>query len=335
VTRIVGMHAVFSPIRMTKECGQSLSSVLQVENHMTVPDFQSIMLPLLQAVADGKEYRATELIAHMVQHFRLSEEDQSEMLASGNGTVLYSRVQWAKTFLKQAGLLHSPSRGTVRITDAGQGVLREPPSRIDVGFLSRYPSFQAFRARSSSNRKVIQPVDDEESSTPEEIMASTWKLLRQQTADELLEKIGQCTPAFFERLVVDLLVAMGYGGSRRDAGQSVGRSGDGGVDGIIKEDKLGLDAVYIQAKRWGRSVGRPEVQGFAGSLEGYRARKGVMITTSTFTGEAQEYVTHIEKRIVLIDGPMLANLMLDHNVGVTIATSYTLQRLDLDYFEEE
>jgi restriction system protein len=150
-----------------------------------------------------------------------------------------------------------------------------------------------------------------------------------------LEKIGECSPAFFERLVVDLLVGMGYGGSRRDAGQSIGRSGDGGVDGIIKEDKLGLDAVYVQAKRWGRSVGRPEVQGFAGSLEGFRARKGVMITTSTFTTEAHTYVSHIEKRIVLIDGPMIANLMLDYNVGVTTANSYTLQRLDLDYFEEE
>jgi restriction system protein len=166
-------------------------------------------------------------------------------------------------------------------------------------------------------------------------MESTWKLMRQQTADEVLERIGRCSPAFFERLVVDLLVAMGYGGSRADAGQSIGRSGDGGVDGSIKEDKLGLDTVYVQAKRWERSVGRPEVQGFAGSLEGFRARKGVMITTSAFTKEAQDYVRNIEKRIVLMDGAMLAELMLEHGVGVTTARNYTLQKLDLDYFEEE
>ncbi len=214
-------------------------------------------------------------------------------------------------------------------------MLENPPSRIDIDFLSRYPSFLSFRERGASVGKPASAIQSDEPATPEEIMESTWKLLRQQSADELLEKVGMCTPAFFERLVVDLLVAMGYGGSRRDAGESIGRSHDGGVDGSIKEDKLGLDTVYVQAKRWGRSVGRPDVQSFAGSLEGFRARKGVMITTSSFTGEAQAYVSHIEKRIVLIDGPMLANLMLDHNVGVTTASTYTLQRLDLDYFEEE
>jgi restriction system protein len=301
---------------------------------MPIPDYQTAMLPLLRAVADGRDHRLTDLVPALADHFGLSEEERNEMLPSGNSRVLYSRVIWAKTYLNKAGLLTSPARGVFRIASEGQKILQEPPARIDVHFLSRYPAFLTFRERGRADRKVSEPLDNEQSATPDEIMESTWKLLRQQTADELLEKIGQCSPAFFERLVVDLLVSMGYGGTRIDAGHSIGRSGDGGIDGIIKEDKLGLDAVYIQAKRWGRSVGRPEVQGFAGSLEGFRARKGVMIATSTFTNDAQDYVKNIEKRIVLIDGAMLAGLMLDHGVGVTISSMYVLHKIDFDYFEE-
>jgi restriction system protein len=229
-------------------------------------------------------------------------------------------------------LLEAPARGTVRITDRGKQVLANRPPRIDIRFLSRFPEFQEFRASTRPPRK--ESVEETlNGATPEEEIESIWRTLRDELAEELLTQVKNVPPSFFERLVVDLLVAMGYGGSRIEAAESVGRSGDGGIDGIIKEDKLGLDAVYVQAKRWDGAVGRPTVQGFAGSLEGVRARKGVLITTSSFTREAYTYVEHIEKRIVLIDGPQLVRLMIDHHVGVSTVRIYDVKRVDTDYFE--
>jgi len=301
---------------------------------MTIPDYQSIMLPLLRCLNDAQEHRMSDLVEAITNVFKLTREERETMLASGNSTVVYSRVIWAKTYLKQAGLVESPKRGVYRLSSAGEELLRHPPDRVDDKYLGRYPAFQAFLDRSKSSVKPKLPETPSQAQTPEETMEATSILARQQVAEDLLERVKVCSPAFFERLVVDLLVAMGYGGSRSDAGESVGRSGDGGIDGIIKEDKLGLDAVYIQAKRWEGVVGRPIVQGFAGSLEGARARKGVLITTSGFSNDAQEYVRHIEKRIVLVDGPRLADLMVDHGVGVTVARTYAIHRLDLDYFEE-
>lgn len=302
---------------------------------MAVPDYQSIMLPLLRLLGDGRERRTKDLLPELADHFRLSDQDLAELHQSGQ-RVLYNRVHWAKSYLGKAGLLTVPSRGLVRITAEGCAVLADHPDRIDATYLSRFPSFEAFRHASPKVSPIAAPNGHAESNgaTPEELLEQTWHFLWQQGADELLDRVRQCSPAFFERLVIDLLVAMGYGGSRAEAGRSIGRSGDGGIDGVINEDRLGLDTVYVQAKRWEATVGRPVVQNFAGSLEGVRARKGVIITTSAFSGEAKEYVTHIEKRIVLIDGATLADLMLEHNVGVTTAQTYAVKRIDLDYFEE-
>lgn len=302
---------------------------------VAVPDYQRIMLPLLSLLADGRDRRTMDLLPELGEHFQLSDQDVTEMLPSGQ-RVFYNRVHWAKSYLGKAGLLIVPARGFVRITDQGRAVLADHPGRIDVAYLSRFPSFEAFRHASSKKTPSVTSggMEETDAVTPEELLEQTWRALQQQGADELLDRVRQCSPAFFERLVVDLLVAMGYGGSRVEAGQSIGRSGDGGIDGIINEDRLGLDTVYVQAKRWGATVGRPVVQNFAGSLEGVRARKGVIITTSTFTQEAKSYVQHIEKRIVLIDGATLADLMLEHDVGVTTSHTYAVKRLDLDYFEE-
>lgn len=268
----------------------------------------------------------------LADRFKLSEAERQEKLPSGQQTVFANRVAWAKTYLKKAGLIQQPSRGIIRISDEGRTVLARKPSRIDKDFLRSYPSFAEF-VREASSPQVIQEATS--SATPEEALEDAYLTLRKALADELLERVKSCSPEFFERLVVQLLVAMGYGGSLADAGQAIGRSGDGGIDGIIKEDKLGLDVVCLQAKRWDRTVGRPEVQAFAGSLEGYRARKGVMLTTSTFSKDAEEYAGRIERRIVLINGVQLADLMIDHGIGVATSRTYPLKKLDQDFFEEE
>lgn len=236
--------------------------------------------------------------------------------------------------MKNAGLLTQPGRGLIRITPEGQAALAQKPSKIDKAFLDRYPTFVAFYKKGQpTDATAVPPLPSNE--TPEEALEASVQALRSALADELLERLKTCTPQFFERLVVQLLVAMGYGGSLADAGQAVGRSGDEGIDGIIKEDKLGLDVVCLQAKRWQGTVGRPVVQAFAGSMEGMRARKGVLITTSTFSKEAQEFVGKIERKIVLIDGERLAELMIDHDIGVTTARTYTVKKMDLDYFMDE
>jgi restriction system protein len=308
---------------------------------MTIPDYQTVMLPLLSELADDRDHRLAELVDRLNDRFNLSPDERTELLPSGS-VVIYNRVAWAKSYLKQAGLIESRSRGTSRITPEGQELLRNPPERITEAYLRRYDSFRAFldRNRKPPKGRLAEARDDAASGsgvqaqTPEEAMESSARELKQQVADDLLDKVRGCSPAFFERLVVTLLVAMGYGGSKDDAVQSVGRTGDGGIDGIIKEDKLGLDAVYVQAKKWEEVVGRPVVQAFAGSLEGARARKGVLLSTSSFSREAREYADRIEKRIVLVDGAMLADLMIEHGVGVTVAREYQIHRLDIDFFEE-
>ena len=229
------------------------------------------------------------------------------------------------------------ARGIFRITESGLELLKSCPSRIDIKLLMRYPGIQEWHSRSS--RKSEGEVDNHEAGndrqTPEEVLEASYQELRKTLANDLIERIMDCPPKFFEGLVVDLLVKMGYGGSRIDAGQAIGQSGDGGIDGIIKEDKLGLDAVYIQAKRWDGTVGRPVVQAFAGSLEGHRARKGIMITTSKFSQDARDYVERIEKKIVLIDGEQLSQLMIDHDIGVAEVVNYAVKRIDIDYFDYE
>lgn len=301
---------------------------------MPIPDYQSIMLPLLQLAADGKEHAFRDTIEILAGQYDLTSEERAVLLPSGTQTQFKNRVGWARTYLSKAGLLELPRRGFFRITDRGREVLSTNPERINVAFLRRYPEFVEFQ--SPNRTEPRSPTDSEhQDQTPEERLESSYQELRDELAQELLDRTRKCSPEFFERLVVDLLVAMGYGGTRKDAGRAVGRSGDGGIDGIINEDRLGLDIVYIQAKRWEASVGRPIVQTFAGSLEGQRARKGVLITTSKFTDEAAQYVRQIEKKIVLIDGERLAQLMIDHGVGVTEGKTFAIRRLDSDYFEEE
>lgn len=299
---------------------------------MSIPGYQDFMLPLLQAVSDGGQYSIRDLTEQLANRVGLGQEERQQLLPSGQQTVVANRVAWAKSYLKKAGLIDSPKRGTVRITQDGLKALAQNPAVIDTQFLKRYPSFLGFYNR-SGDEVDSQPA--EATQTPDEVLEASYRGLRDALVDEVLDQVKTCSPVFFERLVVELLVAMGYGGTLADAGQAIGKSGDGGIDGIIKEDKLGLDVVCIQAKRWESTIGRPIVQGFAGSMEGIRARKGVLITTSSFSKEAAEYVRNIERRIVLIDGRQLAELMIDHNVGVTTARTYTIKRLDLDYFVED
>lgn len=299
---------------------------------MAVPGFQEFMLPLLRLGSDGQPYTQKEAVVALADEMGLSDDDRSELLASGQ-TRLFNRVAWARSYLKAAGLLASPSRGVSVITERGRRVLNEAPDRIDIKFLNRFPEFVEFRTRKTQTGS--DEGNEESSETPEEQFESSYQSFRDSLAAELLERVRGVSPTFFERLVVDLLVRMGYGGSRQDAGQAIGRSGDGGIDGIIKEDKLGLDTVCIQAKRWQAPVGRPVVQAFAGSLEGRRARKGVLLTTSTVTKDAEEYVNAIEKRIVLIDGATLSRLMIEHGVGVREIASYTLAEINEEYFDQD
>jgi restriction system protein len=239
--------------------------------------------------------------------------------------------------LKKAGLLEAPRRGHVVITDRGRSVLAQEPNRIDVKFLEQFAEFIEFRdsSRNHDDDDTNAPTSTVEAGTPEEALEASYLQLRSTLADEILEKVRESSPEFFERLVVELLVAMGYGGSRKDAGERVGRSGDEGIDGIIKEDRLGLDIIYIQAKRWESSVGRPEVQKFVGALQGQRARKGILITTSAFTRDASDYAGNLESKVILIDGKRLAQFMVDFNVGVSPVTSYEVKRVDTDYFVED
>jgi restriction system protein len=302
---------------------------------MAVPDFQSWFLPLLEAVDDGNTYKLADLYDILADRKQLSANDRSERLPSGRQFTYRNRIGWARTYLQKARLLESPGKGLVRITARGREVLAEPPAKLNVAFLRRYPEFVEFHSSSTSGitaaKTQKEEVDDE---TPQETFERLHATLSSQLEGELLDQIKAAPPEFFERLVVDLLLLMGYGGSRDDAGKTVGKSGDGGIDGIINEDPLGLDIVCIQAKRWEGTVGRPVVQAFAGSLEGFRAKKGVLITTSTFSNDAIAFARQIEKRIVLIDGARLAKLMVQHELGVSTVASYAVQRVDSDYFED-
>ncbi len=303
---------------------------------MAIPDFQSFMLPLLNFASDEMEHNQSEASNALSKHFSITDSDRKEMLPSGRQTRFDNRIAWAVVYLRKAGFLESPKRGKFKITERGREILMSKPARIDVKFLMKHgdPEFREFHRPSRQNENHEEP-NTEVIRTPREVMDTGYQELRLDLSQELVNRIKSCSPRFFEFLVVDLLVAMGYGGSRKDAGEAVGQTGDGGVDGIIKEDKLGLDAIYLQAKRWEGTVGRPVVQAFAGSLEGHRARKGVMITTSQFSAEALDYVTRIEKKIVLIDGEELARLMIDYGIGVAEDVNYIIKKLDVDYFEEE
>ncbi len=302
---------------------------------MPIPDYETIMLPLLQSVADGGEYSMRDLIDILATRFGLTDEERNRLLPSGQQPVFDNRVGWARTYLLKAGLLTSPRRGFIRITERGQQVLKENPERIDNEFLSRYEEFRDFRQASRSRISASTHAEHREAVTPLEALERAHARLQEDLAEELLRRVKEVPPTFFERLVVQLLLAMGYGGSRQEAGQAIGRSGDEGIDGIINEDRLGLDVVYIQAKRWSDPVGRPEIQKFVGALQGKRARKGIFITTSSFTHEALDYASNIDVRIVLIDGMQLVRLMIEYNIGVSTQGKYEIKGIDHDFFLEE
>lgn len=303
---------------------------------MTVPDYQSIMLPLLQFASDDKEHSLREAIESLANIFQLTKEERKDLLPSGRQATFDNRVGWARTYLSKGGLLDSTRRGYFRITNLGFEILAKKPKRIDAKYLKQFPSFVEFIKPKNDKEADITVLDDTESTqTPEEIIEAAYQRVRQDLADELLETVKGCSSAFFEQLVIDLLVKMGYGGTRKDAGEAIGGSGDEGIDGIIKEDRLGLDIVYIQAKRWENTVTRPEIQKFAGALQGQRARKGIFITTANFSDGAKQYVFMIDSKIVLIDGNTLAQLMIDYNIGVAPFATYEMKRIDSDYFIED
>ena len=306
---------------------------------MAIPDYQTCMLPFLRFLGDNSEHSLRDTEESLAKHFNLTDSERVELLQSGQQGIFKNRIGWARTYLKKACLIEAPRRGVFKITDKGLATLATNPSRIDAKFLEQFPEFTDFREASkvSSEIKFNSDLTDTvpvTTATPEEAIELAYQGLREQLTQELLAVVLTCSPTFFEQLVVDLLVKMGYGGSRRDAGERIGQTGDGGIDGIIKEDRLGLDAIFIQAKRWQGSVGRPEIQKFIGALQGQRARKGVFITTSWYTAEAIDYASRIDTKVVLLDGKALSALMIDFDIGVAASAAYVVKRIDSDYFEE-
>jgi restriction system protein len=307
---------------------------------MPVPGFQSLMLPVLRSVKDG-ELSASEMRERIAGDLGLSESDLAEMLPSGRQTTFANRVAWANIFLQRAGLLEKVARGVYRISQEGRRVLGEAPERIDMRFLERYPAYVEWRRRSvagavrDADVPASLPLADD-GATPEEQIERSHTALVAALEGDLLDRVREKPPAFFERLIIDLLVKMGYGGGRAEMGKAVGRAGDAGIDGVIKEDALGLDVVYVQAKRYAADncVGRSEVQSFAGSLDGFGATKGIFFTTSSFSRGAREFVERISKRIILVDGAELARLMVDHGVAVRARQTFEIKTIDEDYFAD-
>lgn len=303
---------------------------------MTMPTYKDIMLPFLQHLADGKVHSLKELHQVLADEMQLDEEERIRQLPSGLQYVFYNRVGWARTYLKKALLIEAIAVGQFRITERGRTLLLQKPTRIDNHILNQYPEYREFkqmdRPKGDPARLVYESNDNDK--TPLEMLHNYYQELRNALADELLQQIADQSPKFFECLVLDLLLKMGYGGSREDAAQVVGKSGDEGIDGIIKEDRLGLDVIYVQAKRWKPSVGSPEIQGFIGALQLKGAHKSIFITTSNFTAVARDVANRIGNRIVLIDGLQLAQLMIDYGVGVATETIYEIKRVDSDYFVE-
>lgn len=307
---------------------------------MPIPDYQTLMLPVLRLAAES-EKRVGDVEDRIADEIGLTPEERAQLLPSGRQRVLHNRIHWAKFYMGKAGLIASPGRGRFIATDAGRALLATNPQRVDVEKLREYPAFLAFYdatpADAGSVSQAAQTPVEIGSTTPEEQIEAAFQSAQAALRAELLDRIAQNNPAFFEQLIVDLLVAMGYGGSHRNAADKLGRSGDGGVDGVVNEDRLGLDRIYVQAKRYAETVtiGRPDVQAFVGSLVGLGAIKGVFVTTSTFSAQAHEYVKHLAQRVILIDGQRLADLMIEHGVGVRISRTLEFKRLDEDFFVEE
>lgn len=304
-----------------------------------IPDYQTIMLPLLKTMSDEKTHKLRELIEILAVHFQLSEDEKKELLPSGSQAIFDNRVGWAKFYLEKANLLKTEKRGSYYITDLGQNFLKSNPTELRTKDLEEFKAFKEFK-QSINVKNEIDDTDQgnhenaESNKTPEEALEYAYQKLKNDLSRDLLDTIKNCSPSFFEKLVIDLLTKMGYGGSRKDAGKALGKSGDGGIDGIIKEDKLGLDTIFIQAKRWENVVPVREIRDFAGALLSKKARKGIFITTSSFPQSAYQFVNSIEHKIILIDGEGLTDLMFEFNVGLSTQSAYEVKRIDSDYFEE-
>ena len=304
---------------------------------MAIPTYEECMLPLMKIAEDGKEHLFREATDALINQFNLTEKEKQELLPSGSAFVINNRIGWARTYLTKAGLLLTTKRGYFRISEEGKKLLQKEPAFINTKMLKEYDAFNEFQTTketdNSENNKTEHNI--QQSITPHELLESGYLSIKNELADEFLSTIKNISPSKFEKLVIDLLVKMGYGGSIKEAATVVGKSGDEGIDGIIKEDKLGLDVIYIQAKKWDSgTIGRPEIQKFAGALLGKKAKKGIFITTSTFTNEAKKYVTDIDAKIILLDGKQLTELMIENNLGVSTQDVYTIKRIDSDYFEE-
>jgi len=299
---------------------------------MSLPDFQTLMLPVLKYAASADEHTLVEAVNYLKEQFKVTPDEERQLIPSGRQPIFYNRVGWARTYLKQAGLLEQTRRGVLKITPKGQNVLDEKIARIDMKYLERFPEYISFRDRTRNETKEI-PKDDIVF-TPEETLEKIYENMKDELSQELLELIKKGSPAFFEKLVVDLLLKMGYGGSGSGAGRVIGKVGDEGLDGVIDEDKLGLESIYIQAKKWSdATIGRPDVQKFVGALHGKRAHKGIFITASKFTDQAIDYVSSIETKVVLIDGQKLTELMIENEIGVSISSIYKVKKVDSDFFE--
>ena len=304
---------------------------------MAIPDFQTLMRPLLELHGDGNEHLNRDLVNALADQFSLTEEERREMLPSGRAKMFDNRVGWAKTYISTAGLIEAPRRAVSVITEKGKQALVDHPKAINLRVLAKLNGIKSAREKKRDVELGMEPsrgVDTESHETPEEALENAYLKLRSDVEREIIAKILANPPEFLERVIIDLVVKMGYGGNRKDAGEAIGRSGDEGIDGIIKEDPLGLDIIYLQAKRYEGTVGRPDVQKFAGALQGQRAKKGIFITTSTYSKEAKDFASKIDTKIILIDGPMLAKLMFDHGVGVSVNTVYEVKKVDTDYFDE-
>jgi restriction system protein len=302
---------------------------------MPIPDYQSFFLPLLLLASDGNVHSVRDTIETLSNQFNLSDEERKALLPSGTQRIVDNRIGWARTYLTKAGLLETPKRGYFQITPAGRALIATNPQEINVNILMQYDTFQEFRFGKSPQTENKKDFPVSPQATPQEQLEEGIEKINQNLSEELLHEVKNCSPSFFEKIVVDLLITMGYGGSRKEAGEVLGKTGDEGIDGIIKEDKLGMDTIYIQAKRWEAVVGRPEIQKFVGALHGQRAKKGIFITTSSYTKDALDYVKNIDPKVILIDGKTLTNMMITFNVGVSILQTLEIKKIDTDYFHEE